>query len=289
MVEMLGTLAIIGVLSIGGIAGYSYGMDKYRANQTINDVNLRAIDLITQLSLGHTPNLDSWKNEKTIYPMALNLDSAPTNYYIRVQNVPDSVCNMISEMVSTDVKILVDNDTHSCAAGDNVMDFSYNALSTTAGVGTESGDVCPDGTSADGEGVYVGVSDKDGNRCYCLDYMTQWDTATSTCVDAADECSSYLDCSRGEFCEFYSEMMKDPTQKNGFCRGSEYLSNDKTIGEYWTAEWYGGNSLMWWTMQDICASKNMRMVTISDVGCEPQHLMKGLCPAVECLITILKG
>ncbi|MBQ9738005.1 MAG: hypothetical protein IJV75_00620, partial [Alphaproteobacteria bacterium] len=32
MVEMLGTLAIIGVLSMGGIAGYSYGMDKYRAN-----------------------------------------------------------------------------------------------------------------------------------------------------------------------------------------------------------------------------------------------------------------
>ena len=31
MVEMLETLAIIGVLSIGGIAGYSYGMDKYRA------------------------------------------------------------------------------------------------------------------------------------------------------------------------------------------------------------------------------------------------------------------
>ena len=48
MVEMLGTLAIIGVLSIGGIAGYSYGMDKYRANTIINDVNLRAIDLIAQ-------------------------------------------------------------------------------------------------------------------------------------------------------------------------------------------------------------------------------------------------
>ena len=28
MVEMLGTLAIMGVLSIGGIAGYRYAMDK---------------------------------------------------------------------------------------------------------------------------------------------------------------------------------------------------------------------------------------------------------------------
>ncbi len=43
MVEMLGTLAIIGVLSIGGIMGYSYGMDKYRANQTINDIMLKMV------------------------------------------------------------------------------------------------------------------------------------------------------------------------------------------------------------------------------------------------------
>ncbi|MGN1062996.1 MAG: Tfp pilus assembly protein FimT/FimU, partial [Alphaproteobacteria bacterium] len=48
MTEMLGVLAVIGVLSIGGVAGYSYAMDKYRANVTINDINLRAVDLITQ-------------------------------------------------------------------------------------------------------------------------------------------------------------------------------------------------------------------------------------------------
>ena len=38
MVEMLSILAIICVLSIGGIAGYNYGMNKYRANITINDI-----------------------------------------------------------------------------------------------------------------------------------------------------------------------------------------------------------------------------------------------------------
>ena len=31
MVEMLGTLAIIGVLSIAGIAGYRYALTKYKA------------------------------------------------------------------------------------------------------------------------------------------------------------------------------------------------------------------------------------------------------------------
>ena len=39
MVEMLGVLAIIGVLSIGGIAGYTLSMRRYRANQVLDAVN----------------------------------------------------------------------------------------------------------------------------------------------------------------------------------------------------------------------------------------------------------
>ncbi len=36
MVEMLGVLAIIGVLSIGGIAGYTTAMNRYRANEVLD-------------------------------------------------------------------------------------------------------------------------------------------------------------------------------------------------------------------------------------------------------------
>ena len=36
MVEMLGVLAIIGVLSIGGIAGYTLAMNRYRANEILD-------------------------------------------------------------------------------------------------------------------------------------------------------------------------------------------------------------------------------------------------------------
>ena len=40
MIEMLGVLAIIGVLSVGGIAGYSKAMMKYRTNKTIEQISL---------------------------------------------------------------------------------------------------------------------------------------------------------------------------------------------------------------------------------------------------------
>ena len=45
MVEMLGVLAIIGVLSIGGLAGYKIAMNYHRANETIHDVMLRATNV----------------------------------------------------------------------------------------------------------------------------------------------------------------------------------------------------------------------------------------------------
>ncbi len=38
MVEMLGVLAIIGVLSVGGIAGYTTAMRKFRANEIANAI-----------------------------------------------------------------------------------------------------------------------------------------------------------------------------------------------------------------------------------------------------------
>ena len=42
MIEMLGVLAIIGVLSVGGIAGYSKAMMKYRVNKTIEQLTIIA-------------------------------------------------------------------------------------------------------------------------------------------------------------------------------------------------------------------------------------------------------
>ena len=43
MVEMLGVLAIIGVLSVGGIAGYSLSMRRHRANQIVDYVAKHAM------------------------------------------------------------------------------------------------------------------------------------------------------------------------------------------------------------------------------------------------------
>ena len=110
MVEMLGTLAIIGVLSIGGIAGYSYGMDKYRANQTMNEITLRSVDLMAQINNGNDNlTLDNWKNEKTTYPISLVFDEDTYSPLIQVSNVPERVCEMIVKGMATQAAITVNS------------------------------------------------------------------------------------------------------------------------------------------------------------------------------------
>ena len=44
MVEMLGVLAIIGVLSIGGIARYRYAMEKHKVNELVNHISLGYVE-----------------------------------------------------------------------------------------------------------------------------------------------------------------------------------------------------------------------------------------------------
>ena len=47
MIEMLGVLAIIGVLSVGGIAGYSQAMSKFKVSKTTDQVQTMVTNIRT--------------------------------------------------------------------------------------------------------------------------------------------------------------------------------------------------------------------------------------------------
>ena len=57
MIEMLGVLAIVGVLSVGGIAGYSKAMEKFKVNKAMHEYSLIIFSLLE--------HLDSLKNLST--------------------------------------------------------------------------------------------------------------------------------------------------------------------------------------------------------------------------------
>ncbi|MBQ3695627.1 MAG: type II secretion system protein [Alphaproteobacteria bacterium] len=90
MVEMLGVLAIIGVLSVGGIAGYTTAMRKHRVNEALNTANIMMIYCET-----HTCNNTAYS---TAYPGASNptgvttmsgVSSNPAQVEVVMENAED--------------------------------------------------------------------------------------------------------------------------------------------------------------------------------------------------------
>ncbi len=56
MIEMLGVLAIIGVLSVGGIAGYSKAMNKFKTNKVADNVSMLVANIKTLYAQQKTYN-----------------------------------------------------------------------------------------------------------------------------------------------------------------------------------------------------------------------------------------
>ena len=128
MIEMLGVLTIIGVLSVGGLAGYSKAMDKYRINETINQIiymetNIHNLFFTQQnySDLGKRDNLA--KANSTIRKLADKSNFIPTSvikngyknlyggtiemgylaagdttksFYIEYENIPQEACIAIT-------------------------------------------------------------------------------------------------------------------------------------------------------------------------------------------------
>ncbi len=57
MIEMLGVLAIIGVLSVGGLAGYNMAMGRVRVNRVIDELQLVAVNVRTAVPNGVYDNI----------------------------------------------------------------------------------------------------------------------------------------------------------------------------------------------------------------------------------------
>ncbi len=80
MIEMLGVLAIIGVLSVGGIAGYSKAMQKFKINKMIEDYSNLTFNLVENY-----PNLlKSYSSIKTkdseLYNLAKDMGWLPDSW-----------------------------------------------------------------------------------------------------------------------------------------------------------------------------------------------------------------
>ena len=118
MVEMLGSMAIMGVLSVGAIGGYSYAMNKHRTNELIYEATKRAQWVGTQLELNRDPaNLSilGFGTNKfaggEIYGVSDLIDN---QFEIQIKDVTEAVCeNLIRNSGDNNIiRFVVNPDTH---------------------------------------------------------------------------------------------------------------------------------------------------------------------------------
>lgn len=87
MVEMLGVLAIIGVLSVGGIVGYRSAMDRHIANEIQNDMQIAWIEFMNRFHTGWDPSkdFDSISGDVALeYTGATNSNNEPLLFYLNI-------------------------------------------------------------------------------------------------------------------------------------------------------------------------------------------------------------
>ncbi len=297
MVEMLGVLAIIGVLSIGGIAGYSYGMDKYRANETINEINMRLMTLKTQSERDMDLNLNEFSDTTSQgYMIADNYDWAEddTRVYVGVSGIPKQVCEiiydeMITKVERIDVTADITTDADTLCGDNNEMKF-YIA----SGMHVECDPAC-----AEDEYCASGViclkeeriakhrekctTDADCSECSgtsCMNKVcwkevptngTECDGGNGICVsgictpkeEVDTTCTQNSDCPLGQYCALKNSWGCSATPYG--CAPIELTPTTITLSNGQQETWYMSKYVAdWYNAKAMCEALGKKMPTKAD-------------------------
>ncbi|MBQ8870847.1 MAG: hypothetical protein IJ019_05680 [Alphaproteobacteria bacterium] len=140
MVEMLGVLAIIGVLSVGGIAGYSKAMNKFKINKTTDQVSMLIANLRTMFSSqGNYAGLDN--------AQAVNFGIVPDDMYDTCSTGENATCNITNpfggDVVIKSSPLRAADETDTITTGKDLKGafyIEYNGLSKEACITLATGD-----------------------------------------------------------------------------------------------------------------------------------------------------
>ncbi len=110
MIEMLGVLAIIGVLSVGGIAGYSKAMMKFKINKTMSQ--------ITEIAT----------NVRTLYAQQKDFNGLNTSLAINMGVVPEELISGTTAINAFNGHVYINSDTYGINRTDNPPYFSIKFI-----------------------------------------------------------------------------------------------------------------------------------------------------------------
>ena len=262
MVEMLGVLAIIGVISIGGIAGYTYAMDRHRANELLDGGYKRAYTISTQLSVGIDPDLSefSGSNETSGGNFGDTFQRWGDEFGITVTDVTKKVCENLIRTISDTTPLLAITTTANaktvlesgnCAEGKNDIYMVYNRdligrrhlthgmLGEVLG-GSGSSGASPSSSSSVGD---VGLSTYSGPEVSSSLPYSEPEVSNPVSTTIADSSGGYCathECWRtcgvnGEMCEV--RMVEYGYSDPAMCGGVQNVPTAADLGCAYDPEW----------------------------------------------------
>jgi len=235
MIEMLGVLAIIGVLSIGGLLGYRRAVNNHQANVILDDVNRFAFVILERsgLELGEVIPKGDFV-ESGIYTLEGYQDAEANQFSITVADVPKGVCEPLLDKATVEYKVRVNPSA-------NEQGKLYDTLNT---------DLCLDNNFmvfyfGDTTGV-CNVPDDDGPT----------------------PCTTNADCCGGEFCVYVNAIRKNKLGNgSGECQSVSSFNPETAIlsnGQKYT---HGLSKMNGWSAENWCKALGLNTVTFEELGC----------------------
>ena len=238
ILEMLSILVIVGVLSITALVGFTYAMNRHKANETVHDVMLRAsnVPMIDEFYAKRTGDYE-WtfaglpENGKqgTFYTMQTLVSDLP-DYLFRVvvSDVPKRVCSQIIRLNPSHVDaIYVEADEITdeiCPNETNSMAFYFKGFSDETQSDLPEIPSCENIDCGLGstcvEGICVPCTD--GSVCNCP--SGTWNTTAHLCCEEAIEpsesvCYTYAlaDAADGQCPGYTFTYLSGLCGTNGYC------------------------------------------------------------------------
>ncbi len=210
MIEMLGVLAIIGVLSISAISGFRSAMDKHKANQVLNDVALGLAELKMREVVYADEEVEFDFDTESGLDMVGYVDNVG-NDYVAVTGISKGICKKLlplKNVGSLGLIYQVDAATEltECTDEPQIMVFAEKNADTQTGAGNTGGDNNSGGndnieedneqTTPSCEETCVNGFCKNG-VCSCFEGWTG-----TNCTHWIDEnmCRDGTKCPEGEIC-----------------------------------------------------------------------------------------
>ncbi len=305
MVEMLGVLSIIGVLSVGGISAYSVAMKKHRANELLQQAKLMATTISAQaMTNGGTlpTTIAAFNSSYGNFSKEISSAFDDKGFALTISDVDRVVCEQLDSLKGGMVREIecIDPDDNDKVTA--VLSF-YKNLATSEAEGEKSptgasssdnsidSGVCANGNPylsfMEGFGDDPCITPASGVSCSsdedCTDqYGTEGcchpekkiciardiydsDTDTSSCPQF--NCLKNSDCGKGEFCNLKTHMTEGAmAPAYGTCEAiGEVL---ETVYEPNGEKYYYSEtlSLTWWAAENWCKAQGLSMTEFgSDV------------------------